>query len=91
MKAFNHLPAEILAQDPELDGDRRVLFLSGDQEDATAKVAELVSKLGYAPVSLEKLNEGGLLVQARGNSWAPLISKDLFKKESNHVRPRELA
>ena len=85
VKAFNHLPAEILAQDPEVDGYRRVLFLSGDQEDAITKVAELVSKLGYAPVSLGKLNEGGLLVQARGNSWAPLIFKDLFKKESNHV------
>jgi 8-hydroxy-5-deazaflavin:NADPH oxidoreductase len=44
-------------------------------------VAELVKQLGFAPVGLGKLAEGGLLIQAKGNSWAPLIFQDLFKKE----------
>jgi predicted dinucleotide-binding enzyme len=82
VKAFNHLPAEVLAQDPEIDGDRRVLFLSSDDQHAASEVAEFVKQLGYAPVFLGKLEEGGRLVQAQGTSWAPLIFQDLFKKEA---------
>lgn len=79
VKAFNHLPAAVLSEDPEVNGKRRVLFLSGDDENAVATVAALVTQLGYAPLHLGKLAEGGLLVQARGTSWAPLIFQDLFK------------
>ena len=32
-----------------------------------------------APIKLGGLSEGGLLVQARGNSWGRLIFKDLVK------------
>jgi hypothetical protein len=81
VKGFNHLPAETLAEDPNVKGGRRVLFLSSDDESAAGQVAALVEKLGFAPVKLGKLAEGGLLVQARGNTWAPLIFQDLFKKE----------
>ena len=80
VKAFNHLPAEILEEDPNVGGRRRVLFLSSDDEKATAKVAELVKELGFAPVVLGKLAEGGLLIQARGKSWAPLVFQDVFKR-----------
>jgi 8-hydroxy-5-deazaflavin:NADPH oxidoreductase len=82
VKAFNHLTAEILAGDPSVKGLRRVVFLSGEDEDAVAEVEALVEQLGYAPVKLGRLAEGGLLVQARGNTWAPLIFQDLFKKET---------
>jgi predicted dinucleotide-binding enzyme len=34
---------------------------------------------GFAPIKLGGLSEGGLLVQARGNSWGQLIFKDLVK------------
>ena len=80
VKAFNHLPAAVLAQDPQIGETRRVLFLSSDSEEATQQVSAIVKELGYAPVALGKLAEGGLLVQARGNSWAPLIFQDLLKK-----------
>lgn len=80
VKAFNHLPAEVVAQDPQVGEARRVLFLSSDSEEATARVAAIVKKLGYAPVALGKLAEGGLLIQARGNGWAPLIFQDLLKR-----------
>ena len=79
VKAFNHLAAAVLAQDPDVGAGRRVIFLSSDDEGAVATVAALVEKLGYAPVSLGKIAEGGQLVQARGKSWAPLIFQDLFK------------
>ncbi|MGA7524732.1 MAG: NADPH-dependent F420 reductase [Acidobacteriaceae bacterium] len=79
VKAFNHLPAETLAQDPNVKGGRRVVFLSSDDENATGQVAGLVEQLGFAPVKLGKLTEGGLLVQARGNAWAQLIFQDFVK------------
>lgn len=79
VKAFNHLPAGVLAQDPAVGAGRRVIFLSGDDEGAIATVAALVEQLGYAPLSLGKIAEGGQLVQARGKSWGPLIFQDMFK------------
>jgi predicted dinucleotide-binding enzyme len=81
VKAFNHLAAETLAEEPNVKGLRRVVFLSSDDDDAAAQVATLVEELGFAPVKLGKLAEGGLLVQARGKTWAPLIFQDLFRKE----------
>jgi 8-hydroxy-5-deazaflavin:NADPH oxidoreductase len=44
-------------------------------------VAALAKQLGFAPVKLGKLNEGGALVHARGRTWSQLIFQDLFKKE----------
>ena len=79
VKAFNHLPARTLAQDPDVKGGRRVTFLSSDDDDAASQVAALVEQLGFAPVMLGKLAEGGLLIQARGSDWAQLIFQDLVK------------
>jgi 8-hydroxy-5-deazaflavin:NADPH oxidoreductase len=79
VKAFNHLPAGVLAEDPAVNGRRRVVFLSSDDASATATVAALVEQLGYAPVGLGRIAEGGQLVQARDKIWAPLIFQDLFK------------
>src|SRR3977135_1612200 len=81
VKGFNHLIAATLAADPIVEGGHRVVFLSSDDEDATAPVAALAKQLGFAPVKLGKLNEGGALVHARGRSWGQLIFQDLFKKE----------
>ncbi len=81
VKGFNHLGAAILATDPVVEGGHRVVFLSSDDEDATAPVADLAKQLGFAPVKLGKLNEGGALVHARGRIWGPLIFQDLFKKQ----------
>jgi hypothetical protein len=44
-------------------------------------VADLAKHLGFAPVTLGKLNEGGWLVHAPGRTWGQLIFQDLFKKE----------
>ena len=81
VKGFNHLIAAKLAADPIVEGGHRVVFLSSDDEDAIAPVAALAKQLGFAPVNLGKLNEGGALVHARGRIWGPLIFQDLFKKE----------
>jgi 8-hydroxy-5-deazaflavin:NADPH oxidoreductase len=81
VKGFNHLGAAKLATDPVVEGGHRVVFLSSDDEDATAPVAALAKQLGFAPVKLGKLNEGGALVHARGRTWGQLIFQDLFKKQ----------
>jgi 8-hydroxy-5-deazaflavin:NADPH oxidoreductase len=79
VKAFNHLPAGTLAGDPNIKGGRRVVFLSSDDDGATAPVAALAEQLGFAPVELGKLADGGALVQARGRAWTQLIFQDLVK------------
>jgi predicted dinucleotide-binding enzyme len=81
VKGFNHLVAATLATDPIVEGGHRVVFLSSDDEDAIAPVADLAKQLGFAPVNLGKLNEGGALVHARGRVWGQFIFQDLFKKE----------
>jgi predicted dinucleotide-binding enzyme len=81
VKGFNHLIAATLAADPIVEGGHRVVFLSSDDEDAIAPVAALAKQLGFAPVKLGRLDEGGALVHARGRIWGQLIFQDLFKKE----------
>jgi len=79
VKGFNHLGAAVLGQDPAVQGGRRVVFLTSDDDDAAAEMGALAEKLGFSPIKLGGLSEGGLLVQARGNSWGQLIFKDLVK------------
>jgi predicted dinucleotide-binding enzyme len=79
VKGFNHLVAAVLDQDPAVHGGRRVVYLASEDEDAAAEIGELAERLGFAPIKLGGLSEGGLLVQARGNSWGRLIFKDLVK------------
>ncbi len=65
VKAFNTLPAAVLAKDPQENG-RRVLFLAGDDDSANAEVAGLIERLGYAPITLGRIAEGGRLQQFGG-------------------------
>ena len=77
VKGFNHLVAAVLDQDPAAHGGKRVVFLASDDDGAAAEIGALAENLGFSPIKLGGLSEGGLLVQARGNSWGPLIFKDL--------------
>src|ERR1700723_844919 len=79
VKGFNHLVAAVLDQDPAVHGGRRVVFLASDDDDAAAEIGELAEGLGFAPIKLGGLSEGGMLVQGLGNSWGQLIFKDLVK------------
>lgn len=81
VKGFNHLIVAKLAADPVVEGGHRVVFLSSDEDEAIAPVEALARQLGFAPVALGKLSEGGALVHARGGTWGELIFQDLFKKE----------
>lgn len=79
VKGFNHLLAAVLDQDPVVHGGRRVVFLASDDAAAAAEIGELAKNLGFAPIQLGGLSEGGWLVHARGKHWGHLIFKDLVK------------
>jgi predicted dinucleotide-binding enzyme len=79
VKGFNHLVAGVLSQDPAVNGGRRVVFLASDDDDAAAEIGALAENLGFSPIQLGGLSDGGLLIQARGNTWGQLIFKDLVK------------
>jgi len=63
VKAFNTLPAALLATDPSQNGGRRVLFLSGNEPGANSEIANLIERLGFAAIDLGRLSEGGRLQQ----------------------------
>jgi hypothetical protein len=76
VKAFNTLPAAVLASDPAKDGGKRVIFLSGNQAPANAEVAGLAEKLGFAAINLGNL-AAGQLAQFGG----PLMVQNLIKQQ----------
>ncbi|HEY4179360.1 MAG TPA: NADPH-dependent F420 reductase [Kofleriaceae bacterium] len=80
VKAFNTLFAAVLAEDPVKDGGHRVVFMSGDDEDANRDVAALVDRLGFAPVILGRLAQGGVLQ----HFGAPLVGLNLLQ----HPNPK---
>jgi predicted dinucleotide-binding enzyme len=57
------------------------VFLASDDDAAATEVGALAEKLGFSPIKLGGLSEGGLLVTSQGKSWGPLIFKDLLKFE----------
>ena len=79
VKGFNHLVAAVMEQDPAVHGGKRVVFLSSDDDGAAAEIEALAKNLGFSPIRLGRLSEGGLLVQAHGNNWGQLIFRDLIK------------
>jgi 8-hydroxy-5-deazaflavin:NADPH oxidoreductase len=74
VKAFNQLPMKVLSA-PAPAGGRRVVFISSDHKDASANVASLAGELGFAPIEIGKIAEGGRLIQARN----ALVFQDLIK------------
>jgi predicted dinucleotide-binding enzyme len=75
VKTLNQLPAKLLAQDPSVNGGHRVMFVSSNDESAEVLLAKLVADLGFAPVILGKVNEGGMLIGMGGS----LILQNLIK------------
>lgn len=59
VRAFNTLPAPLRLADPMKGEGRRVLFLSGEDGEARETVARIVEAMGFAPIDLGTLVEGG--------------------------------
>lgn len=70
VKAFNTLPAAVLAKDPQSDGGKRMLFISGDDASAKKEVAQLIDRLGFVPVDLGDFEAGRRLQQFPGGPFA---------------------
>ena len=75
VKTFNQLPAALLASEPADDGGKRVMFVAGNDDEANNEVASLIATLGFAPIVLGKVAEGGSLLRYRGS----LVLQNLVK------------
>jgi predicted dinucleotide-binding enzyme len=79
VKAFNHLPAEQLGTNPSLKGKRQVVFVSSNDADASATVAKVATRLGFAPIELGRLDEGGVPLHAVDGEPGGLLFQNVEK------------
>ena len=75
VKAFNQLPAGVLARDPAQDGGRRVVFVSSDEDEASTTIKGLAEQLGFSPILVGRIDEGGRLLHIPG----PLVLHNLVE------------
>lgn len=75
VKAFNTLPAEVLAEPVHAEGSR-IVFLAGDHLRAKVEVGRLIARLGFAGIDLGGLSSGGRLYQfPDGPLWGQSLIK----------------
>ncbi|MEN3283616.1 MAG: 8-hydroxy-5-deazaflavin:NADPH oxidoreductase [Solirubrobacteraceae bacterium] len=75
VKAANTLGAAVLGGDPHEAGGRRVIFVSGDDDEAKSEVARLFEEAGFSVIDLGGLRDGGKMQQVHG----PLAGVDLIR------------
>lgn len=75
VKAFNQLPAGVLARDPAQDGGRRVAFVSSNEDEASTTIKGLAEQLGFSPILVGRIDEGGRLLHIPG----PLVLHNLVE------------
>lgn len=75
VKAFNQLPAAVLARDPSQDGGKRVVFLASNEDTAAESIRLLAVQLGFSPIFVGRLDEGGRLLHIPG----PLVLHNLVE------------
>jgi 8-hydroxy-5-deazaflavin:NADPH oxidoreductase len=76
VKAFNTLYAQVLAENPRVGGGNRVIFYSGNNDDAKGVVSGIINRIGFAGIDLGSLHEGGKLQRFPGG---PLPTLNLIK------------
>jgi predicted dinucleotide-binding enzyme len=74
VKAFNSIVTVRFNEGPVKGNGRRVIFVSGDQDEPKAFVKDIITKSGFVPIDLGGLVTGGRMQQAGG----PLAGLDLF-------------
>jgi hypothetical protein len=75
VKAFNHLPVNLLPEPPP--SGKRVLFYSGDDAGAKAEVRKVLDRTGTYPIDLGTLDLGAPLVSM---PFGPLAGISLIKE-----------
>jgi predicted dinucleotide-binding enzyme len=76
VKALNTMIVPNLEADPIVNGARRVLFISADDDGAKKQVGTLLTGFGYSVIDLGNLRDGGLIQQAGG----PLAGRSLLEE-----------
>ncbi|MGH8117151.1 MAG: hypothetical protein ACREPJ_07585 [Rhodanobacteraceae bacterium] len=79
VKAFNHLPVTQLGTNPSVDGQRQVVFVSSNDADASTTIAALATRLGFAPVELGRLDQGGAALHVLDGKPGGLAFQNLVK------------
>ena len=74
-KAFNQLPAAVLARDAAVENGRRVVFIASNDEKATVEVKSLALRLGFSPIVVGRIDESGRLLHIPG----PLVLHNLVE------------
>ena len=77
IKAFNAMYAAYIMADPRHHDGRQVLFFAGDDDTVNAEFAAFGEALGFAPVLVGGLREGGRLMQLGG----PLSALHVIKQD----------
>ena len=78
VKSFNQTAARQLAAKRPPEFGKRVVFVAGDDSAASAAVAGLCTDLGFAPIELGRIDEGGVLIQPRN----ALVLRELYELPS---------
>lgn len=65
VKAFNQIAVKQFTEKRPPEFGRRVVFVASNSPAASAAVAALANQLGFAPIQLGRIDEGGVLIQAR--------------------------
>src|SRR5262249_27504847 len=86
IKAFNTIFWQHLRDESRPNAaldDRRVIPLSGDDANAKQVVAALSESMGFAPLDLGSLHDGGL----RSQPGTPIYNKDITLAEAKKLVP----
>jgi 8-hydroxy-5-deazaflavin:NADPH oxidoreductase len=79
VKAFNHLPAAQLGTNPSVEGQRQAVFVSSNDANASATVAAVTTQLGFAPIEVGRLDQGGAPLHVVGGQPGGLLFQNLVK------------
>jgi predicted dinucleotide-binding enzyme len=79
VKAFNHLPANQLGTNPTVKGQRQAVFVSSNDADASSTVAAAATQIGFAPIELGRLDQGGVPLHVVDGRPGALLSQNLVK------------
>ncbi|MBT0770208.1 NAD(P)-binding domain-containing protein [Kineosporia sp. J2-2] len=72
VKAFSTLYGSYIAADPRHADGRQILFCAGDDAEAKAVFQRTFDAVGFAPVDVGTLREGGRLMQVGGGPLSAL-------------------
>ena len=77
VKGFNHLPAAQLGTGDSYP--KQVVFLSSDDAEASSEIAAVAEELGFAPIQMGRLDQGGVPLHIVDGKLGGLIFQNVHK------------